>query len=186
VENYPGPWKRFSRPLRVTVIVAAESFSGLQLSLEGRHYAPGKDGDKLPPLYVSCTSGFRSACETEATYLLRGVHTAHLDRGQSGSRHTRRRWRPGLPRRSILVSAGYWRREQANCILEVVIPQKRGPKSRRHSLEEENQKLQRENARLTEELCKAHLIIEVQKKWRRCNPREGRREMNLGPCAVWK
>src|SRR5216684_4142531 len=43
-------------------------------------------------------------------------------------------------------------------------PRKRGPKSKRHPLEEENQKLQRQNARLTEDLRKAHIIIDVQKK----------------------
>jgi regulator of replication initiation timing len=35
-------------------------------------------------------------------------------------------------------------------------------------LEEENQKLRRENERLTEELRKAEIVIEVQKKSGRC------------------
>jgi transposase len=43
-------------------------------------------------------------------------------------------------------------------------PQKRGPKSKRHPIEEENQKLRRQNARLAEELRKAEIIIEVQKQ----------------------
>ena len=43
-------------------------------------------------------------------------------------------------------------------------PRKRGRKSQRNPLEEENQKLRRQNARLTEDLRKANLIIEVQKK----------------------
>jgi len=43
-------------------------------------------------------------------------------------------------------------------------PQKRGPKSRHNPLEEEIQKLRRQNARLAEELRKANIIIEVQKK----------------------
>ena len=58
----------------------------------------------------------------------------------------------------------YWRRERAQGILEVLTPQKRGPKSKRNPMEEEVQKLRRQNARLTEDLRKAHIIIDVQKK----------------------
>ncbi len=58
----------------------------------------------------------------------------------------------------------YWRRERAQGIREALTPQKRGPKSKRDPLEEENQKLRRQNARLTEDLRKAHIIIDVQKK----------------------
>ena len=75
-----------------------------------------------------------------------------------------------LLRREGLYSSllAYWRHEQAKGIREALTPQKRGPKSKRHPLEEENLKLQRQNARLTEDLRKAHIIIDVQKKWRRC------------------
>ena len=71
-----------------------------------------------------------------------------------------------LLRREGLYSSllTYWRRERANGILEALTPQKRGPKSKRHPLEEENQKLRHQNARLTEDLRKAHIIIDVQKK----------------------
>jgi transposase len=71
-----------------------------------------------------------------------------------------------LLRREGLYSSllATWRRERADGILEALTPQKRGPKSKRNPLEEENLKLQRQNARLTEELRKAHIIIEVQKK----------------------
>jgi len=71
-----------------------------------------------------------------------------------------------LLRREGLYSSllATWRRERANGILEALTPQKRGPKSKRNPLEEENLKLQRQNARLTEELRKAHIIIDVQKK----------------------
>ncbi len=70
-----------------------------------------------------------------------------------------------LLRREGLYSSllAYWRRERANGILEALTPQKRGPKSKRNPLEE-NLKLQRQNARLTEDLRKAHIIIDVQKK----------------------
>jgi transposase-like protein len=71
-----------------------------------------------------------------------------------------------LLRREGLYSSllAYWRRERAHGILEALTPQKRGPKSKRNPLEEENQKLRRQNARLSEDLRKAHLIIDVQKK----------------------
>ena len=71
-----------------------------------------------------------------------------------------------LLRREGLYSSllAYWRRERADGILEALTPRKRGPKSKRNPLEEENLKLQRHNARLTEDLRKAHIIIDVQKK----------------------
>lgn len=71
-----------------------------------------------------------------------------------------------LLRREGLYSSllATWRRERAEGILEALTPQKRGPKSKRNPLEEENLKLQRQNARLTEDLRKAHIIIDVQKK----------------------
>lgn len=57
-----------------------------------------------------------------------------------------------------------WRRERQAGILKGLTPHKRGPKSRRSPQEEEIQKLRRENQRLTEELRKAEIVIEVQKK----------------------
>jgi transposase len=62
---------------------------------------------------------------------------------------------------SHLVS---WRRERQAGILKGLTPHKRGPKSKRSPLEEENQQLRRENQRLTEELRKAEIVIDVQKK----------------------
>jgi transposase len=71
-----------------------------------------------------------------------------------------------LLRREGLYSSllAYWRRERAQGIFEALTPQKRGPKSKHNPLEEENQTLRRQNARLTEDLRKAQIIIEVQKK----------------------
>jgi len=71
-----------------------------------------------------------------------------------------------LLRRESLYSSHLvtWRRERDAGILEALTPEKRGPKSKRHPLEEENQKLRRQNERLTEELRKAEIIIDVQKK----------------------
>jgi transposase len=71
-----------------------------------------------------------------------------------------------LLRREGLYSSllAYWRRERADGILEALTPRKRGPKSKRNPLEEENQKLRRQNALLSEDLRKAHIIIDVPKK----------------------
>jgi transposase len=71
-----------------------------------------------------------------------------------------------LLRREGLYSSllTYWKRERADGIREALTPRKRGPKSQDHPMEEEVQKLRRQNARLTEDLRKAHIIIDVQKK----------------------
>ena len=70
-----------------------------------------------------------------------------------------------LRREGLYSSLLYvWRRERDQGIREALTPQKRGPKSKRDPMEEENQKLRRQNARLTEDLRKAHIIIDVQKK----------------------
>ena len=57
-----------------------------------------------------------------------------------------------------------WRRERRNGILKGLTPQKRGPKSKHNPLEEENRKLRCENQRLAEQLRKAEIVIDVQKK----------------------
>ena len=57
-----------------------------------------------------------------------------------------------------------WRRECSQGIQQALAPRKRGRKSQRHPLEEENQKLRRQVGQLTEKLRKAETIIEVQKK----------------------
>ena len=57
-----------------------------------------------------------------------------------------------------------WRRERQAGILQGLTPQRRGPKVKRSPVEEENQKLRRENQRLSEQLRKAEIVIEVQKK----------------------
>ena len=62
---------------------------------------------------------------------------------------------------SLLVT---WRRERAQGMREALTPQKRGPKSKRNPMADEMQKLQRQNAHLSEELRQAHIIIDVQKK----------------------
>ena len=71
-----------------------------------------------------------------------------------------------LLRREGLYSShlGNWRRERSQGIQEALAPRKRGPKSQRIPLAEENQKLRRQVGQLTEKLRKAELIIDVQKK----------------------
>jgi transposase len=71
-----------------------------------------------------------------------------------------------LQRREGLYSSHLvtWRRERQSGILKGLTPHKRGPKSQRSPQEEEIQQLRRDNQRLTEELRKAAIVIDVQKK----------------------
>ena len=71
-----------------------------------------------------------------------------------------------LLRREGLYSSllATWRNERDAATLAALTPQKRGPKSKRHPLQDETDKLRRDNARLTEQLRKAEIIIDVQKK----------------------
>jgi transposase len=71
-----------------------------------------------------------------------------------------------LQRREGLYSSHLvtWRRERQTGMLKGLTPHRRGPKSKRNPQEEEMQKLRRDNQRLTEELRKAEIIIDVQKK----------------------
>jgi transposase-like protein len=57
-----------------------------------------------------------------------------------------------------------WRREREAGVLQALTPQKRGPKSKRDPFQEETAKLRRENECLTEQLRKAEIVIDVQKK----------------------
>jgi transposase-like protein len=57
-----------------------------------------------------------------------------------------------------------WRRERDAAVVRALTPQKRGPKSKRDPLAEENEQLRLQTQRLTEQLRKAEIIIDVQKK----------------------
>ena len=57
-----------------------------------------------------------------------------------------------------------WRRERDAGVLQALAPQKRGPKSKRDPVAEENQQVRRETQRLTEALRKAEIVIDIQKK----------------------
>ena len=71
-----------------------------------------------------------------------------------------------LLRREGLYSSllATWRREREAGVRKALTPQKRGPKSKRDPVQEETDKLRRENERLTEQLRKAEIVIDVQKK----------------------
>ena len=71
-----------------------------------------------------------------------------------------------LLRREGLYSSllATWRNERDAGTRAALTPQRRGPKSKRHPLQDETDKLRRDNARLTEQLRKAEIIIDVQKK----------------------
>ena len=93
-----------------------------------------------------------------ADYKLRILAQADQAKGASGVGALLRR--EGLY--SSLLTA--WRRERQSAIDRALTPKKRGPKSQPNPLQEENQKLLKENVRLTEELRKAAIVIDVQKK----------------------
>ena len=57
-----------------------------------------------------------------------------------------------------------WRQERETGIIEGLTPQKRGPKVKVDPRALEYQKLQRENERLADQLRKAEIVIDVQKK----------------------
>jgi transposase len=72
----------------------------------------------------------------------------------------------GLLRREGLYSSALvsWRRERAAGILQGLSPQRRGPKVKRDAVAVEMQHLRSENLRLSEELRKADIVIDIQKK----------------------
>jgi transposase-like protein len=94
-----------------------------------------------------------------AEYKLRILAEADAAATQSGAIGALQR-REGLYSSHLVT----WRRERQAGILRGLAPHKRGPKSKRNPQEEEMQKLRRENQRLTEELRKAAIVIDVQKK----------------------
>ena len=61
-----------------------------------------------------------------------------------------------------------WRHQRERGVLSALSPKKRGRKeSDRNPLIAENEKLRRENARITKRLRQAEIIIDVQKKYHR-------------------
>jgi transposase-like protein len=69
-----------------------------------------------------------------------------------------------LRREGIYSSTLHGWRKERDAAVRKAFSQKRGPESQRNPLSSENEKLRRQNQRLQEELEKAHIVIDVQKK----------------------
>ena len=69
-----------------------------------------------------------------------------------------------LRREGIYSSTLHGWRKERDAALNKAFSQKRGPQPQRNPLAGENEKLRRQNQRLQEELEKAHIVIDVQKK----------------------
>ena len=69
-----------------------------------------------------------------------------------------------LRREGIYSSTLYSWRKERDAAVHKAFSQKRGPQPQRNPLAGENEKLRRHNQRLQEELEKAHIVIDVQKK----------------------
>ena len=61
-----------------------------------------------------------------------------------------------------------WRRERDAGVRQALAPQKRGPKSKRDPVEEENQQLQKDNARSPSNCARPRSSSIFKKKWPRC------------------
>ena len=108
--------------------------------------------------------GGRRRCQ--ASNFHRRIQTAHPGRCRRGCRSPRRDRCLAAARRPLLLAPGHlWRRRRRTGILKGLIPLKRGPKSKRSPAGGRKPKAQgEENHRLTEELRKAEIVIDVQKK----------------------
>jgi transposase len=69
-----------------------------------------------------------------------------------------------LRREGIYSSTLHGWRKERDAAVRKAFSQKRGPQAQRNPLAGENEKLRRQNQRLQEELEKAHIVIDVQKK----------------------
>ena len=69
-----------------------------------------------------------------------------------------------LRREGIYSSTLHGWRKERDAAVHKAFSQKRGPQPKRNPLAGENEKLRRQNQRLQEELEKAHIVIDVQKK----------------------
>ena len=69
-----------------------------------------------------------------------------------------------LRREGIYSSTLHGWRKERDAAVRKAFSQKRGPQPQRNPLSSENEKLRRQNQRLQEDLEKAHIVIDVQKK----------------------
>jgi transposase-like protein len=148
------------QPLFCSALPAAER-SEAERSETERSVAVGKAGADLtaivrPDPEVVAKAKRRRFTAKYKQQILTKADAAASDPGAVGA----------LLRREGLYSSHLvvWRRQREASIQQGLEPRKRGPKSTRSPLADENQKLQRENERLTEQLRKAEIIIDVQKK----------------------
>jgi len=126
----------------------------------------GKTGDSEPPApprpnpEVVASAKRRSFTAEYKLGILAEADAATAETGAIGA----------LLRRENLYSShlATWRRERRTGILKGLTPHKRGPKSKRNPQDEEIQKLRKDNQRLTEQLRKAEIVIDIQKKWALC------------------
>ena len=139
-----------------TVLPAAERREAERSEAE-RSAAAGKAVAPAPPRPDPEVVAHAKRRSFTAQYKLRIL--AEADAAQPGAIGALQR-REGLYSSHLVT----WRRERQAGMLKGLTPHKRGPKSKRNPQEEEIQKLRRENQRLTEELRKAEIVIDVQKK----------------------
>jgi transposase-like protein len=125
-------------------------------SATGKTVAPGPPAAPRPNPEIVADARRRSFTGEYKQRILAELDAAAAQPGAIGA----------LLRREGLYSShlSTWRRERQTGILKGLTPHKRGPKPKRNPQEEENQKLLRENQRLTEELRKAEIVIDVPKK----------------------
>src|SRR5260370_16008971 len=126
-------------------LAAAERSEGSPPGEPQRSAAAAKAGaDPVPPSRpdpeVVAKPKRRTYTAEYKQRILQEAEVAAMTRGGLGA----------LLRREGLYSSllAYWRREQAQGILEALTPQKRGPKAKRNPMEEQDQKPRRHNARL--------------------------------------
>jgi transposase len=122
----------------------------------GKTVAPQSSGPARPDPEVVADAKRRTFT---AEYKLRILSEADAAASQPGAIGALQR-REGLYSSHLVT----WRRERQNGMLKGLTPHKRGPKSKRNPQEEEMQRLRRDNQRLAEELRKAAIVIDVQKK----------------------
>ena len=143
------------------VAVSSGGLAGAERSEPQRSAAPAKPGGaslaaSRPDSEVVGQAKRRRFTVEYKQRILQQAEAAAATRGGIGA----------LLRREGLFSSHLvsWRRERDQGIREALTPRKRGPKSQRDPLAEENQKLRRQLGQLTEKLRKAEIIIDVQKK----------------------
>lgn len=148
-----------NRPVAPPAVLPAAERSEAERSEAQRSGAAGKTGvSSVPPPRVETevpARAKRRSFTAEYKKRILAEADAATEAGAIGS----------LLRREGLYSSHltHWRQERAAGI-DMAFAKRRGPKTRRNAEAEENAKLRRQNERLTEELRKAHLIIDVQKK----------------------